>query len=170
MKLIIFFIICVVYLLLTVIHKDDNKFKSVKKKVRFDLDKNNIIIIPRSSKSESDKNNYSEIKTKKKIDNSYEYLNFQKEYVRKLDENRQKSDDMKNIFKNQKPYWESLEIDLNRSYDNYQVNNFNNIRNENIRGKNISDVFNNLTYSTEISNSNLLHHDLDVLNKVLYLN
>lgn len=168
MKLIIFFIICVVYLLLTVIHKDDNKFKSVKKKVRFDLDKNNIIIIPRSSKSESDKNNFSEIKTKKKIDNSYEYPNFQKEYVRKLDENRQKSDDMKNIFKNQKPYWESLEIDLNRSYDNYQVNNFNNIRNESIKGKEISDVYNGLTYSTEINQSNLLHHDLDVINDVLY--
>ena len=167
MKLIIFFIICVVYLLLTVIHKDDNKFKSVKKKVRFDLNKNNIIIIPRSSKSESDKNNYSEIKTKK-IDNSYEYPNFQKEYVRKLDENRQKSDDMKNIFKNQKPYWESLEIDLNRSYDNYQVNNFNNIKNENIKGKNISDVFNDLTYSAEINKSNLFHHDLDVLNNTLF--
>ena len=75
---------------------------------------------------------------------------------------------MKNIFKNQKPYWDSLEIDLNRSYDNYQVNNFNNIRNENIKGKNISDVYNDLTYSTEISNSNLLHHDLDVINEVLY--
>merc|ERR1711988_2020111 len=100
--------------------------------------------------SELDKNNFSEIK---KIDYKYEYPNLQKEYVRKLDENRQKSDDMKNIFKNQKPYCESLEIDLNRSYDNYQ---FNNIRNENIRGKNISDVFNDLTYSTEISNSNLL--------------
>ena len=131
MKLIIFFIICVVYLLLTVIHKDDNKFKSVKKKVRFDLNKNNIIIIPSNYKSNSDKNNYNEIKTKK-IDYKYEYPNLQKEYVKKLEENKQKTDDMKNIFKNQKPYWDSLEIDLNRSYDNYQVNNFNNIRNENI--------------------------------------
>ena len=32
MKLVIFFIICIVYLFLTIIHKDDNKFKSVKKK------------------------------------------------------------------------------------------------------------------------------------------
>lgn len=167
MKLIIFFIICVIYLLLTVINKDNNKFKSVKKKVRFDLNKNDIIIIPRNSKSEFDNNNYSKIKNKK-IDYKYEYPNLQKEYVKKLEENKQKTDDMKNIFKNQKPYWDSLEIDLNRSYDNYQVNNFNNIRNENIKGKNISDVFNDLTYSTEISNSNLLHHDLDVINEVLY--
>ena len=167
MKLIIFFIICVVYLLLTVIYKDNNNFKSVKKKVRFNLEKNEIIIIPSNYKSDYDKNSYDEIKTKK-IDNNYEYPNFQKEYVRKLDENKRNSDDMKNIFKNQKPYWDSLEIDLNRSYDNYQVNNFNNIRNDNIKGKEISDVFNDLTYSTEINQSNLLHHDLDVINDVLY--
>ena len=167
MKLIIFFIICVVYLLLTVIYKDNNNFKSVKKKVRFNLEKNDIIIIPSNYKSDYDKNSYDEIKTKK-IDNNYEYPNFQKEYVRKLDENKRNSDDMKNIFKNQKPYWDSLEIDLNRSYDNYQVNNFNNIRNDNIKGKEISDVFNDLTYSTEINQSNLLHHDLDVINDVLY--
>ena len=167
MKLIIFFIICVVYLLLTVIYKDNNNFKSVKKKVRFNLEKNDIIIIPSNYKSNYDKNSYDKIKTKK-IDNNYEYPNFQKEYVRKLDENKQNSDDMKNIFKNQKPYWDSLEIDLNRSYDNYQVNNFNNIRNDNIKGKEISDVFNDLTYSTEINQSNLLHHDLDVINDVLY--
>ena len=167
MKLVVFFIICIVYLFLTLVNKDNNKFKSVKKKVRFDLDKNDIIIIPRNSKSELDKNNFSEIKTKK-IDNKQEYPNFQKEYVRKLDENRQKSDDIKNIFKNQKPYWESLEIDLNRSYDNYQVNNFNNIRNENIKGKEIFNVYNDLTYSTGLNNSNLLHNDLDVINEVLY--
>ena len=167
MKLIIFFIICIVYLLLTIIYKDDNKFKSVKKKVRFNLDKNDIIIIPSNYKSDYDRNNYGEIKTKK-IDNDNEYLNFQKEYVRKLEKNRHKSDDMKNIFKNQKPYWDSLEIDLNRSYDNYQVNNFNNIRNDNIKGKEISDVFNELTYSTEINQSNLIHQDSDVINDVLY--
>ena len=167
MKLIIFFIICIVYLLLTIIYKDDNKFKSVKKKVRFNLDKNDIIIIPSNYKSDYDRNNYGEIKTKK-IDNDNKYLNFQKEYVRKLEKNRHKSDDMKNIFKNQKPYWDSLEIDLNRSYDNYQVNNFNNIRNDNIKGKEISDVFNELTYSTEINQSNLIHQDSDVINDVLY--
>ena len=167
MKLVVFFIICIVYLFLTIIHKDDNKFKSVKKKVRFDLDKNDIIIIPSNYKSDYDKNNYGEIKTKK-IENDYEYPNFQKEYVRKLDKNRQNSYDIKNIFKNQKPYWDSLEIDLNRSYDNYQVNNFNNIRNDNIKGKEISDVFNGLTYSTEINQSHLFHHDSDVINDVLY--
>ena len=85
-----------------------------------------------------------------------------------MDKDKEKSDDIKNIFKNQKPYWDSLEIDLNRSYDNYQVNNFNNIRNENIEGKNISDVYNNLTYSSKIVQSNLLHHDSDVINHKLY--
>ena len=167
MKLVVFFIICIVYLFLTLVNKDNNKFKSVKKKVRFDLDKNDIIIIPRNSKSELDKNNFSEIKTKK-MDSKQEYPNFQKEYVKKLDENRQKSEDIKNIFKNQKPYWESLEIDLNRSYDNYQVNNFNDIRNENIKGKEIFNVYNDLTYSTGLNKSNLLHNDLDVISEVLY--
>ena len=60
----------------------------MKKKVRFNLDKNDIIIIPSNYKSDYDRNNYGEIKTKK-IDNDNEYLNFQKEYVRKLEKNRQ---------------------------------------------------------------------------------
>jgi hypothetical protein len=161
MKLIIFFIICLTYLTLTFIHKDDSKFKSVKK-VRFDLSKNDIIIIPKNEKSCFDKNNNKQnIKNNKLIDT-------QTEYVRKLDENKKKNDEIKNIFKNQKPYWESLEIDLNRSYNNYQVNNFNNIRNENIKGKEISEVYNNLTYSGEVNRSNLLHQDSNVINNMLY--
>lgn len=162
MKLIIFFIICLIYLILTIINKDNSKFKSVKK-VRFDLSKNDIIIIPSNKKSYINKS-----KIKKEINENNKLINPQTEYVTKLEENKKKTDDLKNIFKNQKPYWDSLEIDLNRSYDNYQVNSFNNIRNENIKGKNISDVYNNLTYSTEISNSNLLHHDSDVLNNMSY--
>lgn len=163
MKLIIFFIIVIIYLILTILYKENNKFKSVKR-VRFNLDKNDIILIPNSCESKFDKNKYSDIKTKK----LNEFTNFQREYVKKMDKDKENSDDIKNIFKNQKPYWDSLEIDLNRSYDNYQVNNFNNIRNENIEGKNISDVYNNLTYSSERVQSNLLHQDSDVINHTLY--
>ena len=168
MKLIIFFIVCLIYLTLTIIHKDDNKFKSVKK-VRFDLDKNDIIIIPNTCKSSFGKSNYDkDIIKDKNVVLINGISNIQNEYVKKLEDNKKNNDEFYNIFKNQKPYWESLEIDMNRSYDNYQVNNFNNIKNENIKGKEISDVYNNLTYSNEVNSSNLLHHDSDVINNMLY--
>ena len=152
MKLIIFFIICIVYLVLTIIHKDNNKFKSVKK-VRFNLDKNDIILIPNNNEHKYD------IHKKIKCEKENGFIDFQKDYVKKLCDDKEKTDEIKNIFKNQKPYWESLEIDLNRSYDNYQVNKFNNIRNENLSGKEIYNVYNNLTYSSGKNKSNLLHND-----------
>jgi len=168
MKLVVFFIICIVYLFLTIVHKDETKFKSVKK-VRFDLDKNDIIIIPNTSKTTFDKSRYGQdiIKTENVVLTN-DVANIQNEYVKKLDEAKRKTDEFNNIFKDQKPYWDSLEIDLNRSYDNYQVNNFNNIRNDNIKGDEISNVYNNLTYSAGVSESNLLHYDTDVMNDILY--
>ena len=42
------------------------------------------------------------------------------------------------------------------------------IRNENIKGKEIFNVYNDLTYSTGLNKSNLLHNDLDVISEVLY--
>ena len=168
MKLIVFLIICVIYLFLTIMHKDDNKFKSVKK-VRFDLDKNDVIIIPRVCKPRFDKSRYGQdIIKPEKVLLTNDVANIQNDYINKLEEGKRKTDEFNNIFRDQKPYWDSLEIDLNRSYDNYQVNNFNNIRNDNIKGKEISDVFNELTYSTEINQSNLIHQDSDVINDVLY--
>lgn len=168
MKLVVFFIICVIYLFLTIMHKDDTKFKSVKK-VRFDLDKNDVIIIPRVGKTRFDKSRYGQdIIKAEKVVLTNDVANIQNEYVKKLEEAKRKTDEFNNIFRDQKPYWDSLEIDLNRSYDNYQVNNFNNIRNECIRGKEISDVYNDLTYSAGVSESNLLHYDNEVMNDMLY--
>ncbi len=168
MKLVVFFIICVIYLFLTIMHKDDTKFKSVKK-VRFDLDKNDVIIIPRVSKTRFDKSRYGQdIIKPEKVVLTNDVANIQNEYVKNLEESKRKKDEFNNIFRDQRPYWDSLEIDLNRSYDNYQVNNFNNIRNDNIRGKEISDVYNDLTYSAGVSESNLLHYDSEVMNDMLY--
>ena len=168
MKLVVFFIICLVYLFLTIIFKNDTKFKSVKK-VRFDLDKNNVVIIPRINKTKFDKSRYGQdIIKNEKVVLTNDVANIQKDYVKKLEEEKLKTDEFNNIFKDQKPYWDSLEIDLNRSYDNYQVNNFNNIKNDNIRGKEISDVYNDLTYSAGVLESNLMHYDSEVMNDILY--
>jgi hypothetical protein len=168
MKLVVFFIICVIYLFLTIVHKDETKFKSVKK-VRFDLDKNDVIIISNTIKTTFDKKRYGQdIIKAEKVVHTNEIPNIQKEYVKKLEEAKKSTDEFNNIFKDQKPYWDSLGIDLNRSYDNYQVNNFNNLRNDNIRGKEISDVYNDLTYSVGVSESNLMHYDSDVMSDVLY--
>ena len=171
-----FFIICLIYLLLTVVYKNEKQFKSVKK-VRFNLDNNDVIIIPNNNKKsivkdkvDFGKNQYGQniIKNSNYFNEEMtEIPNIQKQFIESLDKSKLKSDEVKNIFKDQKPYWDSLDIDLNRSFDNYQVNNFNSIRNENIKGKEISNVYNDLTYSAGISKSNLLHHDNNILYDII---
>ena len=77
------------------------------------------------------------------------------------------------MFKNQKGYWESQVIDdyVEREYSNKQVDNFNNFKNNDHFGENISHVFDQLTgvhekNGTFFGEKQLLHDDVNVFNNV----
>ena len=163
--------------------------KSNIKKVTFDLNKNEIKLIPAlTHKYEkipfeekpslvNDKVNFGNyiygdqiIENSNFFNSKHEnYNSIQKDFNENLEN---KNDDLiEDLFKNQKGYWESQVIDdyVNREYSNKQVDNFNNFRNNNHLGENISDVFDQLTgvhekNGTFFGDKQLLHHDINVMN------
>lgn len=56
-----------------------------------------------------------------------------------------------NIFTNQKPYWEALNISdyTFRTYENDNINKINDFRNNQVKSENIGDIYNYLTGSNE---------------------
>ena len=162
-----------------------------KKKVTFDLNKNEIKLIPpRSQKYETlpilektslvnDKVNFGNYRYGDKIiDNSNFFNSKHKNYKsiqNEFNQNLENKDDelIEDMFKNQKGYWESQIIDdyVEREYSNKQVDNFNNFKNNNHLGENISHVFDQLTgvhekNGTFFEEKQLLHDDFNVFNNI----
>ena len=99
--------------------------------------------------------------------------NPQQEFVNKLNNFDKNDDEIEDLFKNQKGYWESQVIDdyTNREYSNIQIDSYNKFRTNNHVGKDISHVFDQLTgvhekNGTFFGESTLKHDDNSVMSKM----
>lgn len=165
--------------------------KSNLKKVTFDLNKNEIKLIPpitykyekipieEKSSLVNDKVNFGNnmygdkiIKNSNFFNSKHQnYNSIQKDFNENLEN---KNDDLiEDLFKNQKGYWESQVIDdyVNREYSNRQIDNFNSFKNNDHLGENISHVFDQLTgvhekNGTFFGDKQLFHHDSNIMNNM----
>ena len=182
----------IVTIIIIIIKLDLKKRKILKnKKVKFNLSKNEIMLIPpRSEKHEiipskekssliKDKVNFGNYMYGEKIIKNSDFFNSKHEQVNSIQnefnnnlENK-KDDILEDMFKNQKGYWESQVIDdyVYREYSNKQVDNFNNFRKNDHLGENISHVYDQLTNvheknGTFFGETNILNDDKTVMHNI----
>lgn len=127
-----------------------------KKKVKFNLDKNEIYLInPYYNKSMvKDKVKFGKKHYGKKILKNSNFFKLDKHIIKNSQEElvkRLKNNNDNNLFENQKGYWEKQTIDdyTLREYDNYTVKKFNEFKDDSQEsGESISEVYDKLTNSS----------------------
>tara|TARA_Y200000002_G_scaffold325081_1_gene287013 strand:+ start:1131 stop:1748 length:618 start_codon:yes stop_codon:yes gene_type:complete len=168
-----------------------DKKKNNKKKVTFDLNKNEIKLIPpRYEKHEilpilekpsiiNDNVNFGKYRYGDKIIENSNFFNSKHQNFisiqKKFNENLENKNDelFEDMFKNQKGYWERQVIDdfVNREYSNKQVDDFNNFKKTNNLGKDISNVFDQMTgvyekNGTFFGENKVFNDDFNVMNNM----
>lgn len=164
---------------------EDNSKK--KKVVSFDLNKNTIYEI--SNEFNEDPKHIKNVYGEKVLNNNSKYsinnikkvTNPQDELINRLNnntndliENFNNNNTKKNIFIDQKSYWNSLNIGnfTERDYLNKQTNDFNIFKNNNnsFQNKEISKIYDNLTIGTTNLSSPLMHDDNSIMSSQYNIN